>query len=314
MEQAQRAPAQPTFRAELWPVVLSLALGIVLLTVKFVAYYITKSAAIFSDAMENVVNVLTSAFAVYAVCVAHQPADQDHPYGHGKIEFLSAGFEGGMILLAAVLIAVRAMESLAIGQGPMDVQVGIILTFATSAFCAVVGLFLRRRAASTGSMTLEADGIHLLSDAVTGAIVLAGLLVVHWTKIAAADPIAALLVSAWIITQGAGLVKRSAAGLMDQQDARDTILLQAVLDRHCGLAGAEPRICSYHKVRHRHTGRHHWVDFHIQVPADWDVARGHRVATSIEIEIERELGDCNATAHVEPCIAPECQACAEKKP
>jgi cation diffusion facilitator family transporter len=312
MQQVEQAPAQRTFRAELWPVMLSLALGCLLLAVRFAAYYLTKSAAIFSDALEGVVNVLTSAFAVYSIRVAHRPADQDHPYGHGKIEFIAAGFEGGMILLAAVLIAVRASESLAIGQGPMQLDAGIILTFATSTVCGAVGLFLRRRGRSTGSLTLEAEGVHLLCDAVTGGIVLLGLLIVLQTKAASADPIAALIVSVWIISQGVGLVRRSTAGLMDQQDAADALLLNGILERHCGQQGTEPKICSYHKLRHRHTGRHHWVEFHIQVPADWDVARGHRVATSIEMDIERELGDCSATAHVEPCVSPDCQVCVRR--
>src|ERR1700722_3322002 len=166
MEQAQRAPADPTLFSELWPVILSLALGILLVAIKFVAYYLTKSAAIFSDALENIVNVLASAFALYAIQVSHRPADQEHPYGHGKIEFMSAGFEGGMILLAAVLIVVRACESLALEQAPMELHVGVVVTAASTVLCAGVGLIGRGRGAASGSITLEAEGVHLICDAV----------------------------------------------------------------------------------------------------------------------------------------------------
>jgi cation diffusion facilitator family transporter len=309
MNQPNKPTAQWTFRAELRMVTLSLALGALLVAVKLLAYYLTKSAAIFSDAIENIVNVLSSGFALYAVELAHRPADQEHPYGHGKVEFLSAGFEGGMILLAAILILVRAGESLAFGQGPRDLGIGILITAFSALLCFVTGLILRRHGIRAGSMTLEADGVHLLSDAVTGAAVTIALLIVRMTGWQWLDPAAAVVVSVWIAAQAARLVRRAAAGLMDEQDAADTVLLKRILDGHVGASAAEPRICSYHKLRHRHSGRLHWVDFHIQVPAEWAVERGHQVATTIEMEIEKRLIQSSATAHVEPCIDAHCPRC-----
>jgi cation diffusion facilitator family transporter len=301
MDQPSKPTGHWTFQAELRMVTLSLALGALLVAVKFFAYYLTKSAAIFSDAMENIVNVLSSAFALYAVQVAHRPADQEHPYGHGKVEFLAAGFEGGMMILATILIV-----------APVDLGVGIVITAASSLLCAVTGLLLRRHGIVSGSITLEADGVHLLSDAVTGAAVTIALGIVRWTQLEWLDPLAALLVSGWVVAQAVRLVRRSAAGLMDEQDAADTKLLQRILDAHMGLSAAQPRICSYHKLRHRHSGRLHWVDFHIQVPASWPVERGHQVATAIEMEIENSLIQSSATAHVEPCLDPACISCSHK--
>jgi cation diffusion facilitator family transporter len=286
---------------------LSLVVGIALLTIKFIAYFLTGSAAIFSDALESIVNVAASAVAAYALVVAHSPADEEHPYGHGKIEFLSAHFEGGMILLAAIAIAIKSIDMLFQPAPVQQLGVGIILIAAAMVINGGVGLTLIRVGKRQGSMTLEADGHHLLSDAITSATALAALAMVkifHWPL---ADPIAALLIAAYIGWMGILLLRRSSAGLMDRQDAEDERLLRQILDSHIGRAGNEPRICSYHKLRHRHSGRYHWVDFHIMVPAKLNVERGHAIASAIEYEIEQALGEGNATAHVEPCDQRPCQ-------
>jgi cation diffusion facilitator family transporter len=299
--------------AELRTVILSLTVGFLLMSLKFIAYYLTQSTAIFSDALENVVNVLTSGFAVYAVLLAHRPADEEHPYGHGKVEFLSAGFEGGMILFAAMLIVFRAGEAIFEHQHPNNILIGIGVTAASTVLCLVTGLILRQRGIASGSITLEADGLHLLSDAITGAAVLAALLVVSLTHLWWIDPVVAVAVGGWLTVQGLILIRRAAAGLMDEQDRGDATLLNEILTSHVGPNGVEPRICSYHKLRHRHSGRLHWVEFHIQVPAGLSVEQGHRIATSIEMAIEWKLGQCSATAHVEPCTAEGCLNCKREK-
>ena len=280
---------------------LSLVVGIGLLTIKFIAYFLTGSAAIFSDALESIVNVAASAVAAYALVVAHSPADKEHPYGHGKIEFLSAHFEGGMIVLAAIAIAIKAIESLFHPQPVEQLGLGIILIAAAMAINGGVGFTLIRVGKRQGSITLEADGHHLMSDAVTSAAALLALAVVKIFKWPLADPIAALLIAAYIGWMGTLLLRRSSAGLMDRQDVEDEKLLRGILDAHIGPGGKEPKICSYHKLRHRHSGRYHWVDFHIMVPGRLDIDRGHAIASAIEYEIERALGEGNATAHIEPC-------------
>jgi cation diffusion facilitator family transporter len=294
-------------KSEAGAALLSLVVGIALLTIKFVAYFLTGSAAIFSDALESIVNVAASAVAAYALVVAHAPADEEHPYGHGKIEFLSAHFEGGMILLAAVAIAIKAIEAFYAPQPVQQLGVGIVLIAAAMVINGGVGFTLIRIGRRQGSMTLEADGHHLLSDAITSATAMVALAMVKVLRWPLADPIAAILIAGYIGWMGIKLLRRSAAGLMDRQDAEDERLLRGILDSHIGPGGKEPRICSYHKLRHRHSGRYHWVDFHIMVPGRLDVERGHAIASAIEYEIERALGEGNATAHIEPCMEKPCQ-------
>jgi cation diffusion facilitator family transporter len=305
------SPLRNVPKPELGAAILALGVGVVLLAIKFVAYALTGSAAIFSDAMEGIVNVLASGFALYSIALAHQPADAAHPYGHGKIEFLSAGFEGGMIVLAAVVIALNAVDQLlfhtlavrAIGPGATLMAVAMAVNGA-------VGLYLVRTGRRLGSLALVADGKHLFSDAVTSAAVLVALALVRFTRWAWADPVVAIGIAVYIGGTGLHLLRHAYAGLMDEQDWDDDRQIRAILDAHAGPAGREPRICSYHKLRHRHSGRYHWVDFHIVVPAGLNVSAGHRVASAIEHEIEQQLGEGNATAHVEPCTDAECASCA----
>lgn len=291
--------------------ILSLGVGVLLLGIKLAAYLLTGSAAILSDALEQIVNIVAGGFALYAVILAHLPADEEHPYGHGKIEFLSAGFEGGMIVLAALFIAARSFELLFRGAQIQHIDNGLILLGSAMLMNGFLGLYLIRRGKSTGSIAIEADGRHLLSDAVTSLVVLVALLLVRITGWAWIDPIAALLVAFYITWMAIGLLRRSAAGLMDKQDRDDAVMIRRILDSHLPTGEKEPKICSYHKLRHRHSGRYHWVDFHIMVPSGWDVQKGHTVASAIEYEIELAIGEGNATAHVEPCADEGCASCAE---
>jgi cation diffusion facilitator family transporter len=298
------------FRFERRAALISLITGIVLLTIKFIAYYLTASSAIFSDALESIVNVLASGFAFYSIILAHAPADEKHPYGHGKIEFLSAGFEGGMILLAAVVIAEQAISQLFRRAAPDQINLGLILIVIAMIVNALAGFYLVSSGKRHGSITLEADGKHLLADAITSAAVLIALVIVKLFNFPLADPIAALCIAVYITLLSFGLLSRSAAGLMDEQDMSDQKMIRRILDAHVGVNAKEPCICSYHKLRHRHSGRYHWVDFHLVVPAHWNIDQGHRVASQIEYEIEQALGEGNATAHVEPCAMAQCPLCA----
>jgi cation diffusion facilitator family transporter len=291
--------------------VFTLIVGTALLAMKFAAYLLTDSAAIFSDALESIVNVLAAAGALYSVILAHRPADREHPYGHGKVEFMSAGFEGGMMLVAALMMGLRAIEQFFRGARIDEAAIApagalIILTMLING---AMGTYLTRQGRRDGSITLEADGKHLFTDAVTTAAVLVALLLVKLTGWKPIDLIGAMIIAIYAGVAGLRLLRRSAAGLMDEQDREDDRLLRGILDSHVGNDAREPRICSYHKLRHRHSGRYHWVDFHIMVPHDWSIDRGHQVASAIEYEIEVALREGNATAHVEPCVDRECAIC-----
>lgn len=301
---------ESTTRLEVRAAILSITVGILLLIVKLTAYALTGSTAIFSDAIESVVNVMASGFALYAVRLAHQPADTEHPYGHGKIEFMSAGFEGGLVLIAAIVIVVKAADALLFGRLELEqLGIGIWLMAGAMAANGVTGLHLIRVGRRHGSLALEADGKHLVSDALTSVAAIAALVLIKLTGWVYADPIAALFIAAYIGHMGIGLIRRSVAGLMDEQDIEDAQLLKTLLDAHVGSGGRMPRICSYQKLRHRHTGRYHWVDFHIMLPATASVEQSHTIASAIEHEIETALGPGNATAHVEPCTDADCSLC-----
>jgi cation diffusion facilitator family transporter len=215
-----------------------------------------------------------------------------------------------MILLASVFIFVRTIDVLLfheIETARIDLGLGLIVL--AMIINAVVGWMLISTGRRHNSLALEADGHHLLTDAITSVAVLIALGIVKWTGFILADPIAAILISFYIAFMGIRLLRKSFGGLMDEQDLADERALAAILDSHVGASGVEPQFCSYHKLRHRHSGRYHWVDFHLVVPAHLDVAEGHRIASTIEYELEQQLGEGNATAHIEPCISERCGRC-----
>jgi cation diffusion facilitator family transporter len=288
---------------------LSVVVGVVLLGVKFLAYLVTGSAAIFSDAMESIVNVAASSFALYALFYAHRPADREHPYGHGKIEFMSAGFEGGMIFVAALVIAFRAIEAIYRKPQIEGIGAGLALMGVAMLVNGAMGVYLIRAGKKHNSLTLQADGHHLFSDAVTSAAAIVALTIVKFTGWRIVDPIFALAIAVYISWLAIGLMRAGAAGLLDEQDLADEALLVKILDSHLVPDGKPPQICSYHKLRHRHSGRYHWVDFHMMVPPGLTIDQGHALASTIEYEIEQALGEGNATAHVEPCVDAACARC-----
>lgn len=295
-------------RIERRAAMISIVTGLVLLAIKFVAYWLTESSAVFSDAVESIVNVLASLVALWALSLAHTPADERHPYGHGKVEFMSAGLEGAMILIASVFIFIRTLDVLLFHQiETQKLNLGLMLIIVAMLINGVVGWMLIRTGRKQKSLALEADGHHLMSDAVTSVAVLIGLAIVKITNFAYADPMVAVLIACYIGYAGVRLLSQSFGGLMDEQDLADERELSRILDTH--VSGADPAICGYHKLRHRHSGRYHWVDFHITVPKDLTIAEGHRIASEIEYEMERTLGEGNATAHIEPCRDEACGKC-----
>ncbi len=304
-------------RVELLAAFMAVGVSVLLLVIKFTAYWLTGSAAVFTDAAESIVNVAAGSFAAYALVYAHRPADETHPYGHGKIEFMSALVEGGMIGIAALVALARAAEAIWRGPSVEHVDAGIVLVAIAGIANGVTGAFLVRIGRRRGSLTLEADGRHLLTDAVTSAALLVMLAVVWWTGMTWLDPMVAMALALYLGLVGLGLIRRSARGLLDTMDPEDDALLTRLLESHVGPDGKEPRVCGFHALRHRHVGRDHWIDFHLVVPRTWNVAQGHEVATAIEMELQDALGHSDpdqpgfarATAHVEPCHEDQCARC-----
>ena len=288
---------------------VAVIVAVVLLFTKLLAYRLTGRTAVFGDAMESLVNVVASLLAVWSVWMAHRPADRTHPYGHGKAEFVSAAIEGGLVLAAAGAVAFKCVNDFGAAEQPLQsIDMGLLLLASTVLVNGVVGGWLLHLGKSGGSAALEADGIHLLSDAWTSGGAIISLILVRASGMQWIDPVIALLMAAWLVWCGWRVVRRSLGNLMDEQDLGDLDRVQKLLDQHCRDGGTVPRVCSFHKVRSRHSGREHWVDFHVQLPANTDLRTAHELATQLEDEIERTLGG-TATAHAEPCKDAACTNC-----
>jgi cation diffusion facilitator family transporter len=296
--------------------IAAVVVAVVVMAIKLVAWIVTDSDAILSDALEALVNVAASLMALGAIKIAHRPADSTHPYGHGRIEFISASIEGGMILFAAVAIVVQATGSLIGGARELaNPGLGMWLIVLTGVINGVMAVLLLSIGRRTGSAALKGDGMHLLSDLITTVAVVASLMAVASTGWWWIDPAAAILIAMVLGLMGVRLVWRSFDNLMDRRDDSDQQALERLLASHVGPQGQVPRICSFHKVRSRHDGREHWIDMHVRLPAWMSVRESHDAASVLESQAVQVLGGPgDATAHCEPCADRACALCAALRP
>jgi len=276
----------------------ALIAGAAMTALKFAVFVLTNSAAVLSDALESIINVAAAGMMLYSIWLANRPADREHPYGHGKIEFVVAGLEGGMIVLAGMVIVVEAAVRLASHAtlDPDRLGIGLWCVAGISVLTLALAVYILSAGKRLDSITLIADGKHLLTDFVSTLGVTVGLLLVKLTNFFWLDPVVALLIAAGIFWTGRKLLRQAFDGLMDRSDPTDNALIHTILDRE----KANANILAYHKVRHRHSGVFHWVDMHIQVDPRMSVADAHDLASRIEHEIEGLLGPGDATAHIEP--------------
>ncbi len=277
-----------------------IGLNLLITGAKFVVFVYTNSAAVLTDAIESIINVVAAGVMLYAVRLSNKPADREHPYGHGKVEFVAVGLEGGMILVAGGFIAYEAISRLIAGRGPKNLELGLWYVAGTALAVGLLAAFVWRAARRFGNAPMHADARHLFADFASTLAVLLGLTLTHFTGLAWLDPLTALAVVVFIGATSIRLLWESAGGLMDRVDLSDDAAIRAILDDEV-LNGA---ICGYHKVRHRHQGTFHWVDMHLQVDPAMSITRAHDIASRIEGRVERCLGEANATAHIEPAGAP----------
>lgn len=275
---------------------LSLAAAIVLLGAKVTAAIVTGSSAIYSDAAESVVHLLAVAFAAWALRLAYKPADETHHFGHDKVSFLSAGFEGAMISAAAVLIFYEAIRQMIFGINIENLGFGVIVTAAAAAINLALGLSLLAVGKRNGSPLLRANGHHVLTDVWSSVAVLVALGLYQSTGWAYWDPIAAMLAALNIVRVGVKLIRESLGGLLDETDPKTEKQICDLLDRETGSRGL-----SYHNFRHRHSGRTHWVEFHLVFDNDLTVGLAHEAATEIEASVADLLKpDGRVISHLEP--------------
>ena len=265
---------------------LSLAVGVLMLAGKGSAYLLTGSTAILSDALESVIHVLAVGFAAFSLHLSAKPADRNFPYGYERIAFFSAGFEGALIVLAAVSIIWVAADKWIHGLEIERLGTGVLLVAAASVVNGALGWYLVRTGRRTGSIILEANGQHVLTDCWTSVGVVGGLCLVLITGWLPFDPIVAIAVALNIIWSGAQLLYRSVGGLMDYADpARTNRVLAAIepLQRDLGF--------THHGLRVRHTGNRTLVEVHLLFPFAVTLGDAHRRATVLERHLAQDLDE-----------------------
>lgn len=278
---------------------LSIATALITIGLKALAYLLTGSVGLLSDALESGVNLAAAIVALVTLTVAARPPDEEHAYGHTKAEYFSGALEGAMIAVAAVMIFVSAIERLLHPQPLQRLEVGLIVSLVAAAVNLTTALVLMRAGREYESTALEADARHLLTDVWTTGGVLIGVGAVALTGWQPLDPIIAMIVALQILRSGLGLVRGSALGLMDTAlpaDERETIV--RILDSHA-RDGVQ-----YHALRTRRSGSQRFVSVHIQVPGAWSVQRGHSLLEKIESDLRHSLPRTSVFTHLEPIEDP----------
>ena len=274
---------------------LSLAVSLVVIALKVVAWQVSGSVGLLSDAAESLVNVVAAIAAFVALRVAARPADADHNFGHTKAEYFSAVFEGVMIVVAAGLIIVAAVDRLLNPAELESVGLGLVISVVATVINGVAGLYLIRVGRKHRSLSLQADVKHLLTDVWTTAGVVVGVLLVALTGWLALDPLIAMAVAVNILVVGGRLVWQSGAGLMDTAlPDDDRAVLDAVLDRW------RADDIDFHDVRTREAGHERFLQLHMLVPGEWSVQRGHDLVERVERELVASLEHLHVTIHLEP--------------
>jgi cation diffusion facilitator family transporter len=279
---------------------LSVAAALATIALKTLAWWLTGSVGLLSDALESLVNLAAALLALSMLRLAAAPPDADHPYGFSKAEYFSAGIEGALIVLAAAGIVWTAVPRL---LAPRDLDmpfVGLTLTVVASAINFGVAMVLLRAGREHHSITLEADGRHLLTDVWTSAGVIAGVALVFITGWLRLDPIIAIAVALHILWTGFGLVRRSVRGLMDPaistEDQHEVDKLIAEYSHRYGV--------SFHAVRTRQAGARRFVSFHLLVPDAWTVAQAHQLSEEIEARMRAMVPNAAIFTHIEPISDP----------
>lgn len=284
---------------------LSFGIGMLMFAMKSTAYLITGSAAILSDAMESVVHVIATGFALYSVILSGRPADARHPYGYGKIEYFSAGVEGTMIVIAAIAICFEAIRDIIAGPEVRQIETGTWIIALAGAVNLLLGLYLIRTGRASGSLTVVADGQHVLTDSYTSIGVFVGLLLVWLTDITLIDPIVAILVAINILVTGYQLVRESVHGLMNVVDPETLRRTVDAINRV-----RTPEMIDLHRLRAWSAGESRFIDFHLTLPHDLHLQEAHDIQHLVHSAISEEFGGhAEVMVHLDACREIWCEHC-----
>jgi cation diffusion facilitator family transporter len=278
---------------------LAVAAAVVTITLKALAYWLTGSVGLLSDALESLVNLAAAVMALMMLQLAARPPSEEHAYGFSKAEYFSSGFEGALIFLAAIAIVVAAVERLHAPQPLQQLDIGLLISGAAAAVNLVVAQLLIRTGRRRSSIALEADGHHLMTDVWTSAGVIVALVAVLITGWQWLDPVIAIGVAINILWTGYRLLRRSALGLLDRAvPVSQRAAIGDVLSRY------EAQGVKFHALRTRRAAGRSFVSVHVLVPGAWTVQRGHELLEEIERDIRVALPNAAVLTHLEPVEDP----------
>ncbi len=283
---------------------ISLFVGIGMFAAKFIAFFITGSAAIFSDAAESVVHILATLMALYSIILSSKPADKSHLYGHGNVEFFSAGIEGILIVIAALFIIYESASDIIFGSQLQKLDIGIIIISAAGLTNLFLGTYLVRTGKKTNSLTLIADGKHVLTDSYTSIGVLVGITLVFFTGLTILDPLFAIAVALNILVTGFQLMRKSIGGLMNETDPE-------ILNRITrSLTGQKKSYwIDIHELRYWQSGDTIFIDFHLILPYYFTIEQSHKEENEIEEILSKEFLNSQIKIHFDYCVPELCKFC-----
>lgn len=293
-------------RAKIHIMRLMLLFSTVLLGVKFGAWWITHSNAILTDALESIVNVAAGAFALFSIIYAARPKDDDHPYGHGKIEFISAGFEGALILLAGGGILYKSFLAFRYPHELHQLDWGIGLTLVSGLCNFVMGRYLIARGQLEASMLMVANGKHLVTDTISSVGLVAGLILIHYTGLTWLDNVLAIAFALVIIFTGIQIVREATSGLLDEADKNKLEQVIEILQKN-----RREQWIDMHKLRVQRYGFNLHIDAHITLPWYLSLEEAHAEVNALSELVNTSMGEeVESFIHADPCIEISCPVCA----
>jgi cation diffusion facilitator family transporter len=273
---------------------LAMIVGVIILVIKMLAYFVSNSVALLSDALESIVNIAASGLMLFSVWLSEKPADDSHNYGHQKIEDISCMLEGIFIVVAALLIVNAALGRVFVIVLPLQIDLAIGISIVATAMNGGLSWFLSRSAKKSGSVALEGDSKHLLSDVISTVGIWIGLAIVAFTSWSIVDPILAFVVAALIARMGLGLVRKSCTRLMDNSCKAEESKIREVMLRH------KFRFVDFHDMKTRRNGNQVFAELHLSVDGSLSVNEAHELTDHLEEELKSELPSASLTIHIEP--------------
>ena len=303
--------AQPKFHHKRKIKIMSwvLCISILLMAVKVIAYIKTQSVAILTDAAESLINIIAAALALYSIYLASKPKDADHPYGHGKVEFLSAGLEGILMFGAGIAFLIKAITHLFQAPHIEQLPVGILIISAAGLVNLGMGMYLIRSGKAMNSISLEADGQHLKTDAITSLGLIIGLLAIHLFHIPWIDPLMAMALGALLLYHGYKILRKAISGVMDEADES---LVEEVID--VLRANKKDEWIDFHNMRIIKYGSDLHIDAHITLPYYWKLDKVHDEMDEVDDLLNRhsEIASVEIFIHPDPCLPVLCGHCLVK--